>query len=155
MTGPDFDFSHLQIGVRTAKITLYQIADEPYLLVAHAGETNKPYFNSLMKRARNNLRRARARSVDAAALAENRAEDRRLYPKHIIKGWGCVKLGPGQITDSKGNGWAFSEENVQKFLEKLPDWLFDEVREFAAQEMNFTAEEPDQEKPDPEVVSGN
>ena len=154
MTNPTFDFSHLSISERVARFTLYQVAGEPYLDMVHAGESNKPYFNALLKRSRKNVRRMRAGAMDANTMAQNRDEDRTLYPRYVIKGWGCKK-GPGIILDSKANEISYSEENLRTFLNALPNWLFDDVRLFASEEANFVDEQEGEEIPNPEVVSGN
>lgn len=152
---PKFDYSHLKVEERTARVILYQVKGEPYLDVLHAGETNKRYFNSLLKRSRNNMKRMRAGAMDAATMAMNREEDRFLYPKHIVRAWGC-KDGPGFILDSFGNRIDYSEGNVGTFLRALPDWIFDEVRVHANEETNFVDElDEEEEIPDPETVAGN
>jgi len=155
MADPKFDFSHLSVGERVARYTLYQVMGEPYMEVVHAGESNKPYFNALLRRSKKNMRRLRAGAVDATTLSDNRDEDRNLYPKYIIKGWGCEKK-DGVILDSANKMIQFSPENVSTFLKALPNWLFDELRLFAGEESNFLDDfEEGEEIPDSEAVSGN
>jgi len=155
MTEPKFNFSHLNVSQKVSRHTFYQVPGEPYLDVTHAGEANKPYFNALLKRSRNNVRRMRAGGIDAAAMTQNRNEDREIYHKHIVKGWGC-KDGPGFILDSEGNRIDYSQGNVATFLNALPNWVFDELRVFAGEESNFIDEMSDGEAiPDAEAVSGN
>ncbi len=153
MTEPKFRFEHLQVTDRVARFTFYQLPHEPYLDLVHAGETNKRFFNALLKRSRKNVRRMRAGAVDGATLALNRNEDRGLYPKHVVKGWGS-KRGPSIVVDHDGNEFDFTEPNVYAFLKALPDWLFDDCRLFASEEANFL-DEDDGEVPDPEAVAGN
>lgn len=128
------DFSHLEkldvAGEKTATYTLYQLAGEPTLLVSSATESNKPYFNALLRKSRRNVRAVQAKNINAGTISENRDEDRALYAEHIVKGWEGVK-------DSKNNTVEFNKENLKDFLEALPNWLFDEVRNFASRPENF------------------
>ena len=155
MTEPKFDYSHLSVGSRIARYTMFQVMGEPYIEVSHAGESNKPYFNALLRRSKKNMRRMRAGAVDAAALADNRDEDRALYPRYIVKGWGISEKA-GVILDSTGNEIEYSAENVSTFLKALPNWLFDELRLFCGEESNFLEDlEEGEEVPNSEEVSGN
>jgi hypothetical protein len=130
------DFSHLkvlEVKNKTAEYTIYQIAGEPVLIVKPATEANKGYFNSVLRRSRRNLHAVKAGSISQKMIKENRAEDRELYPKHIVNGWKTMK-------DSKGKDVPFSPEAAHDFLEALPDWLFDEIRAFCGASQNFSGE---------------
>jgi len=128
------DFNHLKAlevqSERTAEYTFYQIVGEPVLIVSPATEANKPYFNALLKRSRKNSRRITAGSFTAAVIEENRDDDRVLYPKLIVKGW-------RKVSDSQGVSQDFSLEKCTAFLAALPDWLFDELRQFCIDPQNF------------------
>ena len=132
------DFSHLKkleiAGNRTARFVIYQLEDRPTLILAPATEENKPFFNSLLKRSRRTAQQLRAGGINPGVIKENRAEDRRLYPLHVIVGWENVK-------DTKGKKVTFNTDNVAGFLEAIPDWIFDEVRTFAGNHNNFVDEE--------------
>lgn len=134
------NFKHLKSldiqGQQTTRFTLYQVDGEPWLEIRPAAEVNRNYFNSLLKRSRKNLKRIRAGAVNAAQIAENRDEDRTLYPKHVVVGWGGVRNDEGVEVD-------FSVEDCAAFLRALPDWLFDELRVFASDVTNFLPEEED------------
>jgi hypothetical protein len=130
------DFSHLrvlEVRDKTAKCTLYHVKGEPFLVVRPATEANKPYFNAVLKRTRKNVRAVQAGAISQAMIAENRDEDRELFPKHVIVDW-------GNVTDSAGEPVPFSPEACTQFIEALPDWLFDEVRNFAGNSANFAGE---------------
>lgn len=127
----------------TAPFTLYQVVGEPVLHLAAATEANKPYFNALLKRSRKNQRRLQSGSFTAALIEENRDDDRELYPKFVVKGW-------DKIIDSEGNSVPFSVDACNDFLAALPNWLFDEVRQFAVEATNFVDVEVDMEE-----VAGN
>lgn len=133
------DFSHLKgLDVstdKTAEFHLHQITvngKTPVLIVAPATEANKPYFNALLKRAGKSARQVRAGAISSGMIAENRDEDRDLYPKHVVKGWRDV------IDGKTGEDVKFSAKECRAFLEALPDWLFDDCRNFCGNPANFT-----------------
>jgi hypothetical protein len=128
---------------KTAPFTIYQIEGEPMLHLAPATEVNKPYFNALLKRSRKNQRRINSGSFTSAVIQENRDNDRELYPLYVVRGW-------ERVVDSSGNAAEFTPENVRDFLTALPDYLFDEVRNFATEPSNFVSEMVNKEE-----LSGN
>ncbi len=131
-----------------AKITLYDIENPdgtfPVLEVAPAGQSHKAYFNALLRRSKRNMPQIQAQAFDSAMIEDNRAQDKTLYSKHILKGWTDVK-------DDKGKDVVFTEEQGLGFLEALPPWIFDKVRVFCTKAENFI----DQPTPDVEGTSGN
>ena len=131
------DFSHLQeldvSAETTAEFTLHQITvngKTPTLIVAPATEANKPYFNALLKRAGKTARQVKAGAVNAGMIEENREEDKELYPKHVIKGW-------KDVVDATGEDTKFSAKDCEAFVAALPNWLFDEVRNFCGNPASF------------------
>lgn len=141
-------FTHLKkldvTAGRTARMTLFGLEDEPVLILAPATESNKPYFNGLLKRSRNNVSRLQAQQFTAELTKANRDDDRRLYAEFVVKGWERVRDDQHQLVD-------FTLENVQAFLEALPDYIFDDVRVFATAPRNFI----DDLVSNPEEVAGN
>ena len=127
-------FSHLkQLDVQreqTTEYPLYQLAGEPVLILAPATESNRGYFNSLLRKSRKNMRVVQSGKVNASVVKNNREEDKKLYAEHIIVGW-------KNMLDSSGNEIPFSKEDCADFLNELPDWLFDEIRTFASNVQNF------------------
>lgn len=109
----------------TIKYIFPNIDGSPYLVVKPATEVNKQYYNALLKRARKNARA----NPTVGVIAENRAEDRELYAQHIITGWGNMD----EITDDT----TFNLQNCKDFLEALPDYEFDGLREFCSTPVNF------------------
>jgi len=133
------DFSHLeQLDVtkdRTAEFTLHSIevnGVSPTIIVAPATEANKAYFNALLKRAGRSARQVAAGKINAGMIQENREEDRALYPAHIIQGW-------KDMLDADGSEVEFSRENCADFLNALPGWLFDDLRNFCGKPENFVS----------------
>lgn len=124
----------------TADLTLYTVVGEPILTVRPAGEANKPYFNHLLKHTGKYARRLKASKISATMLAENRDEDRALFPKFVIVNWN--KRPP---IDAAGKSAPFNEENCVAFIKALPDDVFDEVRDFATNMENFRDDDFDTE----------
>lgn len=132
------DFSHLKsldISTgHTVEFTLHQIEIDgrnPVLVVAPATSANKPYYNALLKSVGKSAQQVRSGAVKASAIDEKREEDRALYAKWVVKDW-------RDITDAKSKELKFSAKVCAEFLDALPDWIFDEVRAFANNPVNFT-----------------
>lgn len=131
------DFSHLSaLNVDSGKTVEYPIPEiqvngkSPTLILASATEANKPYFNELLKRAAKTAKAIKRGSLNADMLAENREEDKELYPKHVIKGW-------RDMLDAAGQDSPFHRENCELFIQALPDWLFDDIRTFCTEPSNL------------------
>ena len=128
------DFSHLkQYNVSTetfVEFPLDMLDGRAVLHLAPASESNKGYFNALLRKAPKAARAGKLAKVDVNVVKNNRDDDRALYAKHIIKGW-------SGLFDSQGEEVLFSEEEVISLLEHLPDWIFDEIRAFASNVQNF------------------
>lgn len=132
------NFSYLnQLEVKptsTVDYVLHEITvngKTPVLEVAPATDANTQYFNELLKRGSRTQRQVKAGKVNSGMIAENRDEDRTLYPKYVIKGW-------RDMLDADGTEVKFTVNNATDFLAQLPDWLFDNVRSFCGEPQNFT-----------------
>ena len=128
------DFSHLQqlnISTQsTVDFPMYQLAGEPVLKLLPASESNRDYFNALLRKTSAKGKRLQKKVFTAEMLKDAREEDRIMYAKHILKGW-------EGITDKEGNDVPFTEGEALGFLSSLPDWIFDEIRAFASDIQNF------------------
>lgn len=109
----------------TAVYVFTNIDGAPQVTVKPSTEINKPYYNALLKRIRKNQRANPTVNI----IAENREEDRQLFVQHIIVGWDNMK----EITDDT----TFNKENCKDFLDALPDYEFDGLREFCSNPANF------------------
>lgn len=129
------DFSHLnKLEVQQDKLVdypMYEISGEQVLKLAPATQANKSYFNALLRKTREKSRALQTKDIDAKVLDANREEDRELYAAHVVKGWEGV-------TDSAGKLVEFDKDSCLGFLEALPDWIFDNLRNFASKPQNFT-----------------
>lgn len=131
-------FGHLKKmevkGGSTAEFKMHALDGTPVLTVKPAMESNKAYFNASLKASRSNMRSIRNGNVTAGLLDETRETDRELYGKHVVVGW-------SNVMDSSGKPVQFSRDIAADFLEALPNWLFDELREFCGTPSNFIADD--------------
>ncbi len=123
---------------KTAEYTLYQVEGEPTLIMAPATESNIQLFNAALKRAGRAANRVLAASKTLASIKEGRAQDRELYAWYVVKGW-------RKVVDVNDDDVPFTRENCHDFLRALPDYIFDDVREYARTPANFVDELPDTE----------
>ncbi len=114
---------------REIEYILDDIEGEPVLILSPATSENKPYYNKVLRKTAKNPMKALKR-MNLGMVRENRDQDRVLFSKYIIKGW-------KKVVDSDGEEVEFSEENCFDYLQHLPDWIFDQVRNFAATPDNF------------------
>lgn len=130
-------FAHLEkYEVKADRLIEYVIDDiegEPVLIMSPATSENKPYYNKVLRKTAKNPMKALKR-VNVGTVRENRDQDRVLYAQHVIKGW-------KRVVDGEGKEVPFSPENCAEYLQALPDWIFDQVRNFAASPENFIDDE--------------
>lgn len=120
---------------RTAWMPTPFLGDEARLCLAFAGESNKPYFNELLRMGARRARRMnKTGTATTADLDQNRKEDRLLFPKHIILGWEGVE-------DDEGNLVEFTSDHVKELCQKAPPEVFDLIRDFAASQSEFYVDE--------------
>lgn len=113
---------------KTVDYVVEDLNNEPTLFIVPATEANKGYFNALLKKTKiKNV----GKKINTDVLARNRDEDRELYPKYVIKGW-------SGMVDDNNKEVKFDQKICTKFLEMLPDWIFNKLRNFAATSENFT-----------------
>ena len=139
-------FEHLkeqEVKGKTAELPMPALRGCPKLIVKPATESNKDYFNEVLRKSAKSLRRAAKGElkVDVETLEKNRRDDRILFPKYVIVGWEGIK-------DSKGNEVPFTPENCAEFLQALPDWIFDDIGIFCRKNSNFVPDSLDDEEAD-------
>lgn len=127
----DFGASQVKRKI-TARYEMVNLIGEPVLIVKHAGESNKPYFNEKLRRAEHAQKRRQKLSV--AVIVENRERDLELYPKFIVVGW-------EKVVDVNGKEVPYTAENFTSFIKTVAGdfWEdeFDLLREFCADTSNF------------------
>lgn len=130
-------FSHLSKyevkADRRIEYVLDDIEGEPILILAPATSENKPYYNKVLRKTAKNPLKA-IKKINAGTVRENRDQDRVLFAKYVVKGW-------KRIVDGDGEEVEFSHQNCFEFLSALPDWIFDQVRNYAASPDNFIDED--------------
>lgn len=112
---------------------IYEIEGEPILLLSPATDVNKPYMNNLLRIGKTSIMQARSGSMSSKTLQQNREQDRYLYPRYVIKGW-------KKVFEDNGSECEFTPENCEDFLNALPDWVLDKIRNFAGNPANFVDE---------------
>lgn len=138
----------------TSWLELPMIAPGATVELRYAGEGNDAYFNAMLARAGKRARKVQQKGgqmVDAGMLAENRSEDRALFPLHVLVGWRGIqtRTGTGGFMDVE-----CTLENRKEFCEKVPDWIFDRIRDHAARPERFVRD-GDEAPPDGQEVAGN
>jgi hypothetical protein len=134
-------FDHLkkfEVSKDAVRYDLDQLTGGMYLMVRPATEANKGLLSESLKRVNARPQRARRAKVSAEKLEQTRDEDRQLYAKHVVEGWGNVRDSDGKVVE-------FSKEEVLDFLTALPDWVFDELRAFCTDPNNFLGDLPEDE----------
>lgn len=101
------------------------------LTVLPSTAANSKYMNAFLKQS-NVLRRRTKKSKDftLSELSELRNLDKELFPEHVIVGWENVKDGANSIVP-------FNKENCTDLIAALPDFMFDELRDYCANPYNF------------------
>jgi hypothetical protein len=120
----------LAIGDKTSSYTVYEIQGHPVLKLAHAGQSNSPYFNARLALAAKNVRGGSRSKATADIMAKDIAHDRELYPKHVLRGW-------ENVFDTNGSPVPFSTEAAAEFIDALPPDIFEGVRSHASDPGNY------------------
>lgn len=132
-----FDFSSNEPKLETRVFQLDMLDGSPELYLLPAGEVNKPYFRALIKRVSKSV--GRSGLLTATRVHEDRNYDRELFAAYIVQGWSGVK-------DSLGHSVSFNKDHCLEFLKALPDYIFDDLRNFAKDVQNFVGLTPETEK---------
>lgn len=152
--------SRLDPTKRTHWMDLPMVSPGAAVELRFAGEGNAEYYSAMLARAGRRVRKAakgaNIATLDQATLAlssleENRAEDRELFPAHVLINWRGIATPDGQ------GGWLAVEpslENRRKFCAMLPTWIFDRIRNVAASPEKFVGED-ETATPDPKELAGN
>lgn len=145
------DFSNLKVldvtNESTAEYGFPDIPGEPSIILAPAHDSNEAFLN---ERLRLSIERAdrlsaepRGRKAAKATpedlkrqLEEDREMDRVLISRVCARNWGTAPK------DVKGDQPEFSEANCYDFLAALPIYMFDPLRNFAANIYNFVKRPP-------------
>lgn len=129
------------------------VEGQPWLEVVYAGEGNKAYMNAVARATVKAVRGKRPQANAARVLKvaeENVAQDRELYPLHVIVGWGAM---PGPNREPV----EFTKERAIDFCAKIPAWIFLRLKAFVSNPQNFIDDEDSEpvEQEDVARIAGN
>lgn len=150
-TAPEFDYGYLNVEGKTARFDLPWISPDAYLEVRPVGMDggeNPAYQEAMVARSSN---RQRIASVSEKWITEQQRQqiedDRDLYPRYVIVGWGGIK-------DRRGREVRFSVEACTAWMRALPLWIFRRLRVFCMRPESFVADAPEP-LPEPAELAGN
>lgn len=146
---PDFDFGHLDISEATARFELPWVAPGAYLIVRPANEVNRPYREGVLSLSgKRHKAAASATGIDPESANQDREDDRKLYPRHVVVNGGGIQNKARQPVSM------LVLDNKVAFIKALPNWIFDKLRSFCLRPENFVRS-PDELPPDAGTVAGN
>ncbi|MDX1429615.1 MAG: hypothetical protein R3282_04970, partial [Rhodothermales bacterium] len=138
-------FEHLQkkevSGSATCWLEIPDLSPDARIEVKFAGESNRAYYNEVLRRAGSRARQLATREVTVKDVVKLRDDDRELFGKFILVNWDGVE-------DADGNPVPFTREYAMEFCEKVPYHIFDKIRNWAGQPERFLQ---DDESPDVEA----
>src|SRR5689334_16743086 len=102
-------FSHLKkldVADATSWIDLPEVSPKARLCLKPATDANPSYYNAMLRRSGKRLRHmAASGSLSSVEIEQNRAEDRELFPVHVVFAWDGIE-------DDKGQPVPCNRENV-------------------------------------------
>lgn len=136
------DFSYLaslEIPNEAKPYSMDIRGEDAILHLLPAAESNKPYWNAVLRYSNDKLKGGKKKTnVDAASVEKNRKIDKQLIARHCLVGWDGIK-------DTDNNDVPFTKENGLEFLMGLPGHMFDPIKAWAADKDNYIAAAPEQD----------
>jgi hypothetical protein len=138
-------------GMATKPFTFEELQGSPTIHSRPATSANSRYNNARLKALGKRTGGGRKKlRVSASTVEAARREDADMLSKFCATGWDPAPV------DASGEPVAFSADNCKEFFLAIPDWMFDEYRNWVADPLNFVAEgAEDEEEPDDEDEVGN
>jgi hypothetical protein len=118
---------------KSVKYSLTEIqmnGQTPFLMVKPATEANKPFARAQLLRSNKRVANRGGRGVSLETIENTRDDDKELYPRFVITGW-------GNVFDDTGKEVPFSLKSCEEFLAALPNWVFDNLRQHCTTPTNF------------------
>jgi len=148
------DFSNLDklaVAEKTARYEVDRVEGvdpkKPVVIIGRpATQDNKPFFNAYMKEMGSRSRTMRKGRLTPELMSAQRRVLKRLFPKFVFVGW-------ENMPDVAGSEVPFSVENGEQFCAKIPEYMFDDMRDFFESEDSFLDE--DEPRVNTEEVAGN
>ena len=133
------NFDYLKdFDVKSEESQKYEMGDirmndkVPFLMVKPATEANKPFARAQLLRSNKRIKSTGGRGVSLETIEGSRDDDRELYPRFVITGW-------GNVFDTSKKEITFSVRECEEFLTALPNWIFDGLRSYCTNPQNFSA----------------
>lgn len=134
----------------TCWMDLPEVTPDARLLLKPAIESNHEYYNEFLKKTGKKSRRSLAKATVASLdVKQARDDDRALFPNRVIVGWEGM-----QDSDNDNADIPFTPELCIEFCQKLPSWIFDRLRLYAALPENFL-DEGQESAPEPIELAKN
>lgn len=119
-------------GTATKPYAFEQLQGVPTLEVRPATSANSRYNNARLKALGKRTGGGRKKlQISAATVEAARREDADLLARFCVVGWD-----PAPVDASK-QPVPFSAENARDFFLAIPDWMFDDFRNWVADPLNF------------------
>lgn len=148
--------SQREDGLSARPYTFEELEGAPVVMTRPATSANSRYNNARLKALGKRTGSGRKRlRVNAVTVEAARKEDADLLSKFCVTGWG-----DRAPVDSTGAEVTFSAETARDFFLAIPDWMFDDFRNWVSEPLNFvgdgsTADEDDEDEPMSEEELGN
>jgi hypothetical protein len=139
-------------GTATKSFTFEELQGSPTIHSRPATSANSRYNNARLKALGKRTGGGRKKlRVSASTVEAARREDADMLSKFCVTGWYPAPV------DASGEVVPFSADNCKEFFLAIPDWMFDEYRNWVADPLNFVADTgaEDEEEPESEDEVGN
>lgn len=138
-------------GTATKPFTFEELQGAPIIHSRPATSANSRYNNArlkaLGKRTAGGKKKLR---VSASTVEAARREDADMLAKFCAVSWDPAPV------DASGEAVPFSADNCREFFLAIPDWMFDEYRNWVSDPLNFVESgDEGEEEPDDEEEVGN
>ena len=137
MTKPDF--SNLKAaevdGERERPYRFTVLEGAPTIWFRPALNQNQAFLNETLRRSNEKVAGARRLTMSESSIEEAREEDRQVLASSCAVRW--------DVKDAKGQPVEFTPEHCLEYFRALPDWIFDGVRGWASNPINWMRGNPE------------
>ncbi len=133
-TKPDFsNLKAAEVDGETERPYRFTVLEgAPTIWFRPALNQNKDFLNHTMQMSNE---RASTRRMTATTVEEAREEDRAVLSASCATRW--------NVADANGAEVEFSADNCLEYFRQLPDWIFDNVRGWASNPVNWMRGNPE------------
>ena len=123
-------------GLASRPYNFEALEGAPGVLTRPATTANARYNNARLKALGKRTGTGRRKiAINAATVEAARREDADLLSKYCVTGWG-----DNAPVDSSGVPVPFSADNARDFFLAIPDWMFDDFRNWVSEPLNFVGD---------------